>query len=168
MAAGDQKLVYAAWVNITFTSLNSLASSSTLLAGAESEAVANGANLYLDAIVAGVVEQVAGTPTAGIIEVRLFGEIGTTPIYPDVLDGTDSAETFATLALKNAATRLVRSIPTDATARAYPVGPFSVTSFFGGLLPRNWGLFVTHNTVNALHATASAFRYQGVYSNVAS
>jgi hypothetical protein len=36
----------------------------------------------------------------------------------------------------------------------YFISPFSVAQLFGGVMPKYWGLYVSHNTGVALNATA--------------
>jgi len=161
----DFKTKYADPVAITI-SLASLATSSTRTTGRESTAIDNGTNLYVDALVSGKVT--TGVTTANTrIDIWVYGSHdGDTPTYPDVLDGTDSDETFATEAQRNSAMRLALSILVpDTTARTFWVAPFSVASLFGGVMPQRWGLFVAHNTGVALSATAGdhEFKYTGIH-----
>ena len=144
----------------------SLASSSTWVAGRESNEVDNTTNKFVDALVQGKVT-VGTSPTANtLILVYVWGSdtsAATTAI--DVIDGADSAETITSAGVRDGFLRLAASINVDATTsdRAYPVAPFSVADLFGQM-PRYWGLFVTHNTGVALNATAGnhAFAYTGI------
>lgn len=148
----DVKQAFAASSALTIT-LAGLVTSATLVAGQESTAVDETTNLYLDELVAGKITTGTG-PTAGTIEVWAYGQLEDTPTYPDVLDGTDSAETFTSVDIKRSALKLLASIPTDATAnRTYYFGPVSIAAAFGGSLPKRWGVFVSHSTVANLHAT---------------
>lgn len=165
----DIKTAYAASSALTIT-LASMATDSNLLTGRESTAVANGSNLYLDYLLSGKIT--TGTsPTANkSIEVWLYGEVEDTPTYPDVFDGTDSAETVTSADVKRAALRLAASINTASTSNVtYWFGPVSVASLYGGRVPRNWGVFVTHNTGVNLHATGGnhAIWQKGVYATSA-
>lgn len=158
---------YGASSALTLT-LAGLATSSTLLVGRESTAIDNTSTKALDYLVQGKVT-VGTSPTAGRIEVWVYGsEDGTN--YPDVIDGTDSDETLTSDGIKFSALRLGAAIVTETTSdRTYPVAPFSVASLFGGVCPRKWGLFVTHNTVAALNATGSnhAFTATPIKTDVA-
>lgn len=146
------KTAYASSTTASIT-LASLASSSTLIAGQESDAIDNTTNLYLDVLIAGHV--MTGTsPTAGTIEIHAVG-IGDDTNWPDVFDGTGSVETVTSSDIKNAICRPVAALTTDATSnRAYPFGPVSVAGLFGGALPKKFVVFATHSTVAALNATA--------------
>jgi len=99
------------------------------------------------------------TPTAArSINVYVYANISSssgTPTYSDVLDGTDSAETFTSANVMNNSVKLAASIQVDNTSnRAYYFGPVSVASLFGGSLPKFWGVYVAHDTAVALNATA--------------
>jgi hypothetical protein len=137
-------------------SLASLASSTTRLGGRESTAVDNTTNVDLDHLLSGKI-RVGTSPTASkLIEVWAYAPIsiaGGTPVYPDVLDGTDSDETLTSENVKNSALRLVWSTLTDSTSdRDYFIPPTSIAALFGEL-PPYWGIFVTHDTGVALNST---------------
>jgi hypothetical protein len=125
--------------------LASLASNSGLTTGVESDAVDNTTNLYLDYLIAGKIT--TGTsPTA----------ISDDTTWPDVFDGTGSAETVTSSDIKNSICKPVAVMTTDATSnRAYPFGPVSVANLFGSTLPSKFVVFVTHSTVAALNATGA-------------
>jgi hypothetical protein len=143
-----------------------LASSSTFLGGRESGEIDNTSNKYMDALVSGKVT-VGTTPTANTqINVYVWGadtSLGTTAI--DVLDGTDSDETLTNAGIL-AALKLgaVIQVPANTSNVGYPVLPFSVAALFGGVMPKYWGLYVTHNTGVALNSTAGNhfFEYVGI------
>lgn len=154
----DIKTKYPSTSSVALTlGLASLASDTNLLAGRESTAVDNTTNLDLDHIVSGVITTGTSPTVSKIIEVWAYASYKTaagTPTYPDVLDGTDSAETITSANIKNSALRLVATITVDATSdRAYPFAPVSIASLFGSM-PKFWGLFVVHNTAVNLNATA--------------
>ena len=78
-----------------------------------------------------------------------------TPTYPDVLDGTDSDETFTSANVMNGCLRPVASMTIDnTTGRDYFFGPVSIAALFGGSLPKFWGIYVAHDTAVALDSTA--------------
>jgi len=152
MAAGDTKMAYAASSDLTIT-LASLASDTNLLAGQESTAVDNTTNLYIDYLLSGKVTTGTSPTTARVIEVWVIG-IMDDATWPDVFDGTDSAETITNAGIKNSICRLAASIDTVATSDlAYPFGPVSVASLFGGRLPKQFVVFVTHSTAVNLNST---------------
>lgn len=153
-----QKIAYAASVAVFgSTDLDSLASSSTWLAGWESAVIDNTTNLYVDALLAGRFKANNTAPTAGQIQVWVGAILNDTPTYPDVLDGTGSAETITSADIRNSIMKLAAVIVTDTTAnRVYEFAPVSVAQLFGGIMPNKWFVFVTHSMVQALNATASA------------
>lgn len=170
----EVKIKYGTRTALTL-SLASLATSSTFVAGQESNEVNNdnsGANLYDDVLVQGKV-RVGTSPTANTqIRIYVWGSdqsLGSAGI--DVLDGTDSAETFTSAGVRNGAVKLAAILDVDATtsARDYFAAPFSIADLFGGAMPRFWGLFVTHNTGVNLDSTAGnhVFAYTPITYTVA-
>lgn len=152
--------------------LANLATSSTFLAGRESSQIDNTSNKFVDALVSGFVS-VGTTPTANtVIGVYVWGadtSLATTAL--DVLDGTDSAETLTNAGIL-AALKLGASIAVPAATSdvQYIVLPFSVAALFGGVMPKFWGLFVSHNTAVNLRNTAvntNSFEYVGIKYDVA-
>jgi hypothetical protein len=144
---------YVASSAVTIT-LASLATSSTWLAGRESTAIDNSTNKYLDYLLAGNVT-VGTTPTASTeIRVYVVAMVDDT-VWPDVFDGTDSVETVTSAGVGSGFLKLAAVMLCDATTsdRAYPFGPISVASLFGGVCPRKFVVFVTHNTGVNLNAT---------------
>lgn len=163
----DIKANYPAASDATIT-LASLASDTNLLQGRESSEIVNTSNLYLDYLISGKITT-GTTPTASrVIEVWAVGSWDGTN-WPDVFDGTDSAETITSADIKNIACRLVASMTVSATSNVtYPFGPVSLASLFGGVVPPKFAFFVTHSTVAALNATASnqQIRIQPYYETV--
>lgn len=149
--------------------LASLGSSATFLSGRESGAVVNTSNLFLDALVSGQIT-VGTSPTANTqIRVYTYAPIRivlSTVTYPDVMDGTDSAETVTSAGILRSAFRLAAVLDVDSTTtgRAYPIRPFSVASLYGGVMPTHWGVYVAHNTGVNLHATGANhyIHYMGI------
>lgn len=157
----DIKTKYPATSSVDMTiSLASLASGAAgiFTTGRESTAVDNTTNNDFDHIVSGKIR--AGTsPTAGrFINVYAYACISTAsnvPTYPDVLDGTDSDETFTSANVMNVSVKPVASIMIDSvTGRDYPFPPVSIASLFGGSMPKFWGVYVAHDTGVALDSTA--------------
>lgn len=160
-------IVYSANTAITFD-ISSLATSSTFVAGRESAQIDNTSNLYVDAIVnvKGITGHASTAPTIGqAINLYVWGSdtsLATTAI--DVLDGTDSAETLAHLSVLNSLKSVASPAVTVATAGLlYYIQPFSVAQFFGGVMPKFWGLYLAHNHTGALAAAQSGlFSYNGI------
>jgi hypothetical protein len=135
---------------ITIT-LASLATSATLVVGRASTVVSSGN--WSDALVSGKIT--TGTsPTGGEIDVYVWAQEDDTPTYPDSITGTDAAKTFASTNVRDAALVLARVIGMDTTSnQQYEIKAFSVASLFGGVLPKRWGIFVTHSSGVNLNAT---------------
>ena len=162
---------YSANTTITMDLAN-LASSATFVAGRESSQIDNTSNKYVDALVSGTVS-VGTTPTANtVIGIYVYGaetSLATTAL--DVLDGTDSAETLTNAGILSAL-KLGASIavPANTSDVAYIVLPFSVAALFGGVMPKFWGLFVSHNTAVNLRNNAvntNSFEYVGIKYDIA-
>jgi hypothetical protein len=159
--------------NTTITcSVASTASSSTFVAGRESNQIDNTSTLYMDALVQGKVT-VGTTPTANTqIAIYVWGadtSLATTAI--DVLDGTDSAETLTNTGILFSALKLGATIivPIATSDVGYAFAPFSVAALFGGVMPKYWGLYVAHNTGVNLNATGGnhAFSFNGIKFDIA-
>jgi hypothetical protein len=159
--------------NTTITiSPASTASSTTFIGGRESSEIDNTTNKYMDALVQGKVT-VGTTPTANTqIVVYVWGadtSLATTPI--DVLDGTDSTATLTNTGILYSALKLgtIISVTAATSDIDYAFAPFSVASRFGGIMPKFWGLFVTHNTGVNLNATGGnhVFSFNGIKYDVA-
>lgn len=112
---------------------------------------------------------VGTTPTINT-EIRLYvvpSYDGTT--WPDVFDGTPSAETVTSEGVRDGFAKLAAVLRVDATTsnRPYPFA-FSIAELFGGIVPKKAVVFVAHNTGAALNGTAANHTYadQPVYDTV--
>jgi hypothetical protein len=139
--------------------IHSLATSSTFLAGYEWFVIDNTTELALDYLVQGYVT-VGTTPTANT-QIRIYcvaSYDGTT--WPDVFDGTPSAETVTSAGVGSGFLVLASVINVDATTSnvAYPFR-FSLASLFGGYVPKKTAIFVAHNTGVNLNSTSGNQAY---------
>jgi len=161
----DIRLAYDTSFNATIT-LASLAYDGNLLQGRESAAITNSSG-YLDYLISGKITN-GTSPGSGVIEVWAVGSVdGTT--WPDVFDGTDSAETVSSTSVKNEVCKLVSSIANyNFSNYAQYFGPVSLASIFGGTLPKAFVIFVINGSGVALNATASnhQIRLTPVYETV--
>jgi hypothetical protein len=152
----DIKIAYGSSVDLTITSLNSLAASSSLLGGAESAAVDNTSNKYTDYLLAGYIKAGAANCQVGVIEVHVVGMVNDTE-WPDVFDGTDSAETITSAEIKASACRPAAVIATtNSNDRVYPFSPVSVANLFGGSMPKKFVVFVAQTAQTSTNALASS------------
>lgn len=168
----DVKTAYGASTQATLT-LASLAASSTLLGGRESTAIDNGASVkYLDVLLSGRYRTGAANLQAGTIRTMIIPALDDTPTWPDVFDGTDSAETISDGDIANAHVRgIISDITTDATQRTWEYPLTAIAQLFNGWMPDQFVIFVSHNahtTTNVWSATESDHRvyYTGVYATV--
>ena len=160
--------------NTTITmDLANLATSSTFVAGRESSQIDNTSTLYVDALINGFIS-VGTTPTANtVINVYVWGSyvsLATTPI--DTLDGTDSAETLTNTGILYALSPLASIlVPATTSDVQYPIVAKSVCyALQVPVLPKFWGLYVSHNTGVNLRNNAvntNSFTFFGVNYTVA-
>lgn len=163
----DVKLSYPSASDVTIT-LASLATDTNLLTGRESTAVDNSSNKYLDYHISGKITTGTSPTTGKSIQVWAVGSWDGTS-WPDVFDGTDSAETITSANHKNAVCKFLAEMATDNTSdRTYHFGPVSLAAAFGGVCPVKFVVFVTHNTAVNLNSTAGnhQIRIQPIYETV--
>ena len=137
------------------------------LAGRASTAVDNRTTQDLDHLLSGVIVAGSVAPTVSrSINVYAYAASSTAsgvPTYPDSITGTDAAKTMTSANVQNSCLRFVASITVDATAsRAYTFAPVSIASLFGGVLPKFWGVFVSHDTAQALNATGHKLSFERI------
>ena len=137
------------------------------LAGQASTAVDNTVNLDLDHLLSGVIVAGSVAPTVSrSINVYAYAASSTAsgvPTYPDGITGTDAAKTMTSANVLLSGLVFIASITIDATAnRVYTFAPVSIASRFGGVLPKFYGIFVAHDTAQALGATGHKLSYERV------
>jgi hypothetical protein len=163
----DIKIAYGSAFDLTIT-LASLASDTNLLAGRESAAIDNTTDKMLDYLISGKITTGTSPTAARSIQIWAIASSDGTN-WPDVFDGTDSDETISLANVKNSSMcRLVDELSTTATSdEDYYFAGVSIARLFGSVPPK-FVLFVTHNTVAALNATAGnhLIRVQPVYRTV--
>lgn len=167
MAAGDVLTLYASSANeATLTALNSLASSTTWLAGWESTAIDNTTTKYLDFRITAKIT--AGTTlTAGELRLYLVAMLDDST-WPDVFDGTASTETVTTAGIRDHICRLGAACATTTTnSVVYFLDCPSVAQVFNGNCPKKFVVFISHSMVGALAAAGNQLTYVGSYANVA-
>lgn len=145
----------------------SLASDTNLLAGIESSIIDNTTDGFEDIIISG--KATTGTSPTASRQIEVWAIAWDSNAWPDVFDGTSSAETITSADIKAALCKAVAIMPTNNTSdRAYFFTGVSAKQVFGGVLPSKFVLFIVHNTGVNLNATAGnhEFRYQGVYPQV--
>lgn len=152
-----------------------VATSSTFVAGVESDSISNVSNLDLDHLVSGT--WTAGTTPTANTQVQIWvvpvlqDDLSSTQTWPDVFDGTSSAETVTSAGILVGLGRLGATLNVDSNTsnRAYACANFSVAALFGGVLPTRYVLFITHNTGVNSNSTGSnhSWQYQRVRTTVA-
>lgn len=155
-------------VALTFTSINSLASSASL-GVAESAAIDNRTNKDLNHIHHGTVNGNASNAVTANTQINFYVVIPTSidssgvATWPDVFDGTDSAETISTQAIKNGCCKQVCTVDvTEAgTNLDYPYN-FDIASYFGGVMPPLYVVVCQQNTGQAFAASGHVAHYTRV------
>lgn len=164
----DVKTAHAASAAYAIT-LTSLATSSTLIAGRQSTPISNTSNLYLDYLVGGRITSGTTMTVDKTIEVNLFASVDDTPTYPDQFSTADADRSITSVNVKKSAVRLLDRMTIDVTSNQVNwFGPVGIAQHFGGVLPKNHGLWVTQDGVAALHATAGnhVISYTGQFLTV--
>ena len=157
------KVAYAASADQTVTNLAGLASSSTHVAGWESGAVDNTTNLYLDYRVTAKITVESAGLAAGQIRLYLVGMLDDST-WPDVFDGTESAETVTDTEIRDAICRLGAVTDTDTTAsRVYYLEVPSVSAVFNGQMPSKFVVFITQSTSTTLETSGQQVTIKGSY-----
>jgi hypothetical protein len=164
----DNKIAHGSSAAVTISPA-SLANDANHLAGRESSEIDNTTNKYLDYLISGMLT--TGTSPVADTEMRVsvVGLMNDTT-YPDVFDGTDSAETVSSQGTAAAILKRVATIVVlNTNDKTYWFGPVSVASLFGGVLPKKFSVFVTNGTNVALNATGGnhAIYVTPVYQTIA-
>jgi len=165
--AQDIKLAYAASANQTVTALDGLASSATWVAGWESGAIDNTTNLYDDYRVTAKLTVASSGLSAGEIRLYLVGMLDDST-WPDVFDGTQSAETITDTEIRDGIALRCAVTATDTTAsRVYYLDCPSVARVFGGNLPAKFVIFIAQSTASALQSSGNQVTIKGRYRRAA-
>lgn len=132
-------------------------------AARESTIVDNSSNLFLDAMITFKLKVAASLASDKTIYVWLFAsEDGT--IIDDNATGVDAAITLRSP--HNFKGPFIINTPTDSLT--YNAILTSVASFFGGVMPKKWGVIVENKTGQALSATPGdhSVKYSGIYETI--
>lgn len=155
------KPVYRASAALTTGApFNSLASSSTRTAGAQTAEYDNTGNLDVDVLLTGAVKLGTSPTVSKQVDVWIVpSKDGTTATYPDsagaAFTASARAATWTSENVRNAGGKLLKSMLTDAsTGRLLEFDNESVAALFGGVLPARFIVFVAHDSVAALDASA--------------
>jgi hypothetical protein len=160
----DLKIAYAADAAFTID-LSALGASSTWVSGRESTSVDNTSNKYVDYRISG--KFISGTtPTIGDARLYYLQPTDDTPTWPDVFDGTDSAETVTNSAIVDKLLLGWSGSNSTSTNITYPIISALTLAQAFGIVPDFFGLFFTHSQVAALKTDAgntNSIFYKGIY-----
>jgi hypothetical protein len=159
MGVGTSQPKTVASGTLTFASLASLPTSSTLLAGAQSTAL-DTTNLInsgpCDELQIGGKIKAGTSPTGGFIEVWAYAAFNDTPFYPDTITGSDGTVTITSRDILNSGFTFLGSVPcSTTTGQVYPFGLWSMRQKFAGQVPAKLGLLVLQSSGVALDATTT-------------
>lgn len=160
-------MVYIADAAITWD-LSALGSSSNFTAGRECTVISNSSN-YLDCNITG--RFISGTTPTAPGETRIYPitPYEDTPAWPDVFDGTDSAETVTNTNILDAMTILWSGTVSTTTNVTYPVTNALTLAQAMGVMPKAFGLFFAHYHTAALKTDAgntNSFNYQFIQAAI--
>src|SRR5215471_5689969 len=134
----------------------SVASSGTFVAGREAAGVDNSSARNIDSEI--TAKLTTGTSPTVDTELRVYGYQALnpdTPLYPDTISGTNAAVTLTSTYQLSGGFLLLGSSAVSATSSiGYPIKCLSTAQAWGKE-PKRWGLYITHNTAVALHATGT-------------
>lgn len=135
-----------------------LAASTTV--GRASTVIDNSTNLDEDALIGGVFQTAAGSPSSSkSVSVYVYSEVDATPHYTDGVSGSDAG--FTRTDPPNLI--LLGVVNLIAGATNYYFGQWSVAQAFGGTLPSAWGVVVCNDTGLALGGTANGQTVNKIY-----
>lgn len=158
--AGDLKLQYAtdAAFSETGDALNTLATSSTNVAGWSTASINNTTTEYVDILITGQFTVSGTAPTAGkSIKVYAYSSFNDTPSWPDLFSsGTEGSEGAATVhdeEQRDCGMRFLWAGTVDAgISEVYVMPPTSLAMVFGGIIPPYVACWVVQDTGQALAA----------------
>lgn len=159
----NYQAAFVASAALTFTSLASLGNDSTLIVGASSAVVDNGASgALLDLAWSGILKTGTSPTSGNNIYMYPWSKIDDST-YPDAVTGSDAAISMTSVNVLNGAFPSPRVQTVDGTSnRQYPQAPVYLSSFFGGIV-RYWGLWVNNASGVALNASGSSFTQKASY-----
>lgn len=158
----DIKIEHGASFTLGIT-LTAVASSPTYVNGKQSDTIDNTTNKFLDYLLSGKAQTFGSGLTAGSIRVYVFGSVNDTPIFPDPFGSVDLSQTVDPPENLGLVCRLFEEMPTNTTANeTYEFSPKGIASYFGGVLPKHWGMFLSQNT--GQNIISGTFTATGVFA----
>jgi hypothetical protein len=161
---------YVASSALTITSFNSLASDGSLLAGASSAVVDNGATGGpLALLITAQIKNGTTPTTAKEVDLYAWAKLDDST-YPDNITGSDATVSASSSEVTSAGVfkPLVSWPSSTTTGSTYPtgwhtLGGVELGAAYGGFLPRYWGVWIVHNTVAAFAASGHVVTEKGLY-----
>lgn len=160
----DMKIAYTADAAFAITLAN-LASSSDFRTGVEATAIDNTGGKYVDYDVYGKIT--TGTGPIVNSEIRLFyvRPIDDAPSWPDVFDGTASAETVSSVNILSNMPMGWGQVVDSTNDFTYPILNALTLAQVFNIVPDHFTVFLSHNTNANLknNAPDQAILYRGIY-----
>ncbi len=129
-----------------------LSSSATFVLGRQSAAISNVSTLDLDHLISGTwtsgISPLANTQVqVWVVPVQTDNLAGTLT-WPSVFTASNANRTVTSYGILQGCARLGAVLNMDLTTDniTYSCGSFSVAALFGGKMPTNYVIFITHNT----------------------
>lgn len=161
------KPVYAASVSLNFsTNLNSLASSSNLRTGVQSDEVDNSTNRYDEVLVSGTIKLGTNPVASTFIGIWIVASLdGTTGVYPDTIGASTQGIGWGTTGMRDAGAKLLKTILVDTTTTGdeFSLNNEPISPLFGGVVPQFWVVYLSQSTTVALNSSAGSLNYLGVH-----
>lgn len=166
--ANNVLIKYGTRQTLTIAGVASLASDTNRLAGIETSVIDNTTDGFDDFIFSGKFK-VASSGLTDKRQIEVLAVAWDGSGWPDVFDGTNSAETITSLDIKSVICFSLATMGTNNTGdRTYYFSGRSARTAFGGGLPSKFVLFIGHNTGAAFSAIAAdhEISYYGVYPQI--
>jgi len=152
----------------TTTGLQSLATSSTLVAGWASAVVDNTSVLSDDEIVSWIIKLGTSPSVNTMGECWLYEALNDTPTYPDTVTGSEGTVTLTSANVKySGAIKFAGAMIFDATSSRLYYNTCRVAKVFDGSMPKKWGALFFHSSgVNLASSGNIVTRIPIQYQNV--
>lgn len=170
--AGNILENYGATTNPTVTNLQSVASAQDWAAGWGSATISNTTNHYQDYFVGATFTTASANRQVGTINVYIIASLNDAPLFPATATGTlgtEGAISFTSTQARDAACRLLATIPVATTNGAIYVLPeTAIAALFNGRMPTHFVIYIAQNatttTTAGLASSANAVYVTGDYT----
>jgi len=120
-----------------------------------SAAVTNTSNFIDAAVMVNLTLATSGVSGTGRVHIYAYGS-NDNSAFTDNVVGTNSVHTTSSNLI------FVQSVVAASNSGTPKVGPFSLASVFGGILPKYFGIVVLNATATSLHSSGNTATYTGI------